>query len=73
EAFEETRLCVLLYDKRLKALKYAPAALKYYKINNPKYVGQDIFPLDGSTIACRVARKSLSSRTLALENVRDVG
>lgn len=71
-AFGETRLCVLLYEKRLQALKFAPAALKYYKINNPKYAGQDTFPLDDGTIACRVAKRALTDRKLVWENVGDV-
>lgn len=71
-AFEETRLCVLLYDKRLHALKFAPAALKYYEINNPKYAKRDTFPLNGRTIACRVARQAIADRKLAFENVVNV-
>jgi len=71
-AFRETRLCVLLYDKRLHALNFAPAALKYYKINNPKYARQDTFHLDGGTIACRVAKQALMDRKLTWENVGDV-
>jgi len=72
EAFEETRLCVLLYDKRLQALKFAPAASKYYKINNPKYARQDTFPLDGGTIACRVAKTAITNKKLTWEPVADV-
>jgi len=69
---ETTRLCVLLYEKRLQALKFAPAALKYYKINNPRYAGWDTFPLDDGTIACRVAKRALADRKLVCENVKDV-
>ena len=72
DAFGETRLCVLLYDKRLRALKFAPATLKYYKINNPKYVKRDTFPLDGGTIACHVANRALTDKKLVWENVGDV-
>ena len=72
DAFGETRLCVLLYEKRLQALKFAPAALKYYKIGNPRYARQDTFPLDDGTIACRVARRALADRKVVWENVRDV-
>jgi GAF domain-containing protein/ActR/RegA family two-component response regulator len=72
EAFRETRLCVLLYDKREQALKFAPAAQKYYKINNPKYVGQDTFHLEDGSIACRVAQKSLTNKGSESENVGDV-
>jgi GAF domain-containing protein/DNA-binding NarL/FixJ family response regulator len=72
DSFRETRLCVLLYDKRLQVLKFAPATLKYYKIKNPKYVGLDTFHLDGGTIACRVAKRALLDRKLVWENVGDV-
>lgn len=72
EAFRNTRLCVLLYDKRLQALKFAPAALKYYEVNNPKYVQRDTFPLDGGTVACRVAKTALTHGKLTWETVEDV-
>ena len=72
EAFTETRLCVLLYDNRLQALKFAPATMKYYEISNPKYVRQDTFPLNGGTIACRVAKKALTDKQLTWESVDDV-
>lgn len=72
EAFGKTRLCVLLYDKHLQALKFAPGTSKFYKVNNPKYIGQDTFPLEKVTIACRVARKTLSKKKVQSENVDDV-
>ena len=71
-AFGETRLCVLLYDKRLQVLKFAPATMKYYEINNPKYAQEDTFHLESGTIACRVAKQALAGRKLAYENVENV-
>lgn len=72
ETFEKTKLCVLLYDKREKALRFAPATLKYYEIQNPDYLQQDTFPLDRETIACRVARQTLKTREMKCENVGNV-
>lgn len=70
--FEETRLCVLLYQSDIKVLKFAPATLKYYKIESPKHRKQDTFPLNGRSIACRVARKALQTRRVECENIEDV-
>ncbi len=72
ESFGNTRLCVLLYEKRIQALKFAPGTSKFYRINNPKYAAQSSFPLDKGTIACRVARKTLAEKKVNFENVRDV-
>ena len=72
DAFAETRLCVLLYDKRSQALKFAPATMKYYEISNPKYIRHDTFPLNDGTIACRVAKKALADKQLTWESVDDV-
>ena len=70
--FEKTRLCVLLYQKDTDALKFAPATLKHYKIQNPEYRRQDSFALSEHSIACRVARKALQTKSVACENVGDV-
>jgi signal transduction histidine kinase len=72
EAFGNTRLCVLLYDKRVKALKFAPGTSKFYKVNSPKYARQDTFPLNKGTIACRVAKKTLAEKNVQSENIGDV-
>ncbi|MBI5823482.1 MAG: GAF domain-containing protein [Chloroflexi bacterium] len=73
DTFGKTRLCVLLYDKPMEALKFAPGTSKFYKINNPKYSRQNSFPLNGGTIACRVARRTLVAKKVQLDNVKDVG
>ena len=70
--FEKTRLCVLLYPKDSYALKFAPATLKYYRIQNPEYRRRDTFPLSEGSIACRVARKALHTKSVACENIGDV-
>ena len=70
--FERTRLCVLLYQRDMHALKFAPATLKYYRIHNPVYRRQNTFPLNEQSIACRVAREALQTKSVACENVGDV-
>ena len=70
--FERTHLCVLLYQSDERALKFAPATLKYYKIQNSEYHKQDSFHLDKGGIACRVARASIKNQRVEFENVRDV-
>lgn len=72
ETFKRTRLCVLLYEKRRRALKFAPGTINFYKVDNPKYNGQDTFPIDHETIACRVARQSILKQEVVIENVKDV-
>ncbi|NOH04486.1 MAG: GAF domain-containing sensor histidine kinase [Chloroflexi bacterium] len=72
ETFDKTKLCVLLYDQREKALRFAPATLKYYEILNPDFFQRDTFPLDRETIACRVARQALKAREMKCENVGNV-
>ncbi|HRQ25221.1 MAG TPA: GAF domain-containing protein, partial [Anaerolineales bacterium] len=69
DVFDGTRLCVLLYDEEADALRFAPATLKYYRIDNHHFSEQNTFALDGKTIACRVARKSLRCREMIMENV----
>ena len=72
EAFSGTRLCVLLYERRMQALKFAPGTSKFYKVTKPEYINQDTFPLDKGTIACRVARQSLKEKKVVVENIKDV-
>lgn len=72
DMFEKTHLCVLLYNKHQKILRFAPATLKYYKIKNSQYTQKDIFHLDQGSIACRVAKQTLASRKMEFENIGDV-
>jgi DNA-binding NtrC family response regulator len=69
EIFDKTRLCVLLFDERQRELRFAPATLKYYEIENPQYTQQDVFPLDQGSIACRLAQKTLINRQMEFENI----
>ncbi|MBI3170837.1 MAG: response regulator [Chloroflexi bacterium] len=70
--FDKTRLCVLLYDENENALHFAPTTLQYYQIANLQFSGQDKFPLEGKTIACRVANRTIKTRQMEIENVGDV-
>lgn len=72
EMFEKTRLCVLLYDERQNELRFAPATLKYYEIENPNYTQQDVFPLDQGALSGRVAKRTLASRKMEFENIGNV-
>jgi len=63
--FQNTALCVLLYDEDEKALKFAPQTLKYYDIVNPKFQNIRNFPINeksNGSIACKAARKALATR-----------
>ncbi|PWH11860.1 MAG: hypothetical protein DDG60_16095 [Anaerolineae bacterium] len=70
--FHETTLCILSYDEEEQALKFAPGALEFYKITNPKYRRVQTFPLAGHSIACAVARKTLHSGQIETLNVPNV-
>jgi len=72
EVFENTSLCVLLYDTKLNALKFAPATLKFYKIQNPHIKKKTVFRLDKGSVACRVAKKSLIKKASFYENIVNV-
>jgi GAF domain-containing protein/ActR/RegA family two-component response regulator/two-component sensor histidine kinase len=72
KVFENTRMCVLLYLEDINALKFAPGTLAYYKIPSPAYRKQDTFPLDGKSIACRVAKDALQTGNVEYDNVGDV-
>lgn len=72
DLFDNTKLCVLLYNKRETALHFAPATLKYYHIENPKYLHKHIFPIENSSIACKVAQKALQTRDWEYINVDNV-
>ncbi|MDP1544840.1 MAG: response regulator [Anaerolineales bacterium] len=72
DVFDKTRLCVLLYYEEENALRFAPATLRYYQIDNPQFMGQDTFPLGGRTIVCRVANKTLFTQGMEIENIGNV-
>lgn len=70
--FEKTRLCVLLYQKDTDVLKFAPATLKYYKIQNPEFRRRDGFSLGERSIACLVAREALQAKSVVCKNIGNV-
>lgn len=70
--FDKTRLCVLLFDERQKALRFAPGTGKYYEIKNPEYSYQDIYPLHAGSIACQAGRLALNRKKVEVVNVGDV-
>lgn len=72
EVFDKTRLCVLLYKEEKHALCFAPATLKYYHVDNSQFAGQDTFQLGDKAIACRVAKKTLETQKMEIENVGNV-
>ncbi|HKZ00038.1 MAG TPA: GAF domain-containing protein [Rhabdochlamydiaceae bacterium] len=69
---DHTTICVLTYDEDEDALKFAPATLDFYKIQNPEFQRSFIYPLHGKSIACRVARKAKRTRRVEFENIPDV-
>jgi signal transduction histidine kinase/ActR/RegA family two-component response regulator len=77
--FQNTSLCVLLYDENENALKFAPRTLDYYEIENPNFQNIRVFPLEEKeqasiSIACKVAKKALATRRpehLHVPNVKD--
>jgi GAF domain-containing protein len=69
---DHTTICVLTYDEDEDALKFAPATLDFYKIENHKFHKSFIYPLHGKSIACRVARKAKRTRRVEFENIPDV-
>ncbi|HNO93530.1 MAG TPA: response regulator, partial [Anaerolineales bacterium] len=70
--FDKTRLCVLLYDERQRALRFAPGTMKYYEIKNQRYSYQDTFPLNAGSLACQAAQLTINHKSVELVNVGDV-
>ena len=69
---DQTTICVLTYDEDEDALTFAPATLDFYKIENHQFHKNFVYPLDGKSIACRVARKAVKTRRVEFENIPDV-
>ncbi|GAB4503346.1 MAG: hypothetical protein Fur0043_03380 [Anaerolineales bacterium] len=70
--FPETAMCILTYDDDEKALRFVPATLQYYPMPRAKTYEKRIFPLDGPSIACKVARQSLKEKRSVTLNAPDV-
>jgi GAF domain-containing protein/DNA-binding response OmpR family regulator len=69
---DQTTICVMTYDEDEDALTFAPATLNFYKIENHQFHKNFIYPLDGKSIACRVARKAKRTRRVEFDNIPDV-
>jgi len=72
ESFPDAIPCVLTYNEDDNLLEFAPASLEFYRIESPEYEGLRILHLNGSSIACRVARQSLRTQKIEVENVGNV-
>lgn len=62
--FQNTALCILLYDEDENVLKFAPRTLQYYEILNPELQSIRNFPVNeknNGSIACKVARAALTT------------
>ncbi len=70
--FPQTSMCVLTYDEDEQALRFVPATLKYYPMPRSKMYEKRLFPLNGPSLACRVARESLRDRRSVTINAADV-
>jgi GAF domain-containing protein len=74
--FQDTTLCVLLYDEANEVLRFAPKTLQYYTIENPEYKNIRAFPVHKESmgsIACKIARKALithKQEVIHIANVR---
>jgi GAF domain-containing protein len=72
ELFHGAAICILTYDPDEKALRFAPATLKFYRAAGMKNAAERIFPLGGPSLACRVARESLARHKGIVINVPDI-
>lgn len=70
--FPETAMCVLTYDDDEKALRFVPATLKYYPMPRSKMYEKHLFPLNGPSLACKVAREALQKKESVTLNAPDV-
>lgn len=70
--FPETAMCILTYDDDEKALRFVPATLKYYPMPRSKVYEKHLFPLDGPSLACKVAREALRKKKSVTLNAPDV-
>jgi GAF domain-containing protein len=76
DSFKDTVPCVLTYNEDDGQLVLAPSTRDYYPIDDPRYTGLRSLSLDDhlfiSSVACRVARRSLAEKRIVIENVPDV-
>jgi GAF domain-containing protein len=64
--------CVLIFDEAESALDITQASLEFYQISNPDYQRLIRMPLDGPSIACRIARAALASKKVEIASIGDV-
>jgi GAF domain-containing protein len=76
ELFPHAQPCVLTYDEDDHALVFTTASRTFYEIDHPYYHISARIPVDDdgpeSSIAALLARKSLESKQVELENLPDV-
>ena len=72
ELFPQATPCVLLYREEDGELEFAPASLRYYKVDNPAFVGQKRLAIDGKGLSAKVALRALETGKPILENAVDV-
>ena len=88
ELFPDTNISVLTYDEEEQALSFTNNSQAFYQIDNPSVFNQDQtstnspnltsserffwLQLNGPSIASRVARTSMTSKKVEVENIGDV-
>lgn len=72
QLFKRTALCVMIYDEDENCLEFARESLQFYPIDIPERAELRRLPLNGPSIACRVARFTLEKREMICENIADV-
>jgi signal transduction histidine kinase len=63
----------MIYDEDERCLEFAPESLDFYPIDIPERANLRRFPINGTSIACRVARRTLEQHKMIVENIDDVG
>ncbi len=71
ESFPDTLPCLLTYDEEDRLLEFTPASRSYFPITNPSYQGLRTLHIEDTAVACRVARRSLETQRMVLENIAD--
>jgi len=70
--FKGAMMCVLTYDEDEQTLRFSPATLRFYRAAAIKTTEELNFPLNGPSIACKVARDSLKRKKSITINVPDI-
>lgn len=72
KTFIDAASMVALYNPDDQVLEFSPKTLRYYRIDQPNLVGLSSVPLEGKSIAARVARRSLKEKKIVCELIPDV-